>query len=180
MLEFHGLGETYPALSAAGERSHKYFWLAAWEEAESVTELLGSKEHALKHSGRIGQNTGHGGLSGSTVPSNSPHPHQLSPKIYFQFSQRIRNSVGRGRKTDGPRGHQSNVFSTVLRSILRLQLRTRASEKEIGLQGGGFPLGIAPGFECRARRLVLLQLNGRHTWTHASSVSSSSTGYRQL
>lgn len=62
MPGFRGLGETYPALSAAGARSHKYFWLAVWAEAESVMEQLGSKERALEHSRRIGQNTGHGGL----------------------------------------------------------------------------------------------------------------------
>lgn len=72
VLESHGLGDTYPALSAAGARSHKYFWLAAGVEAEPVTELLGGKEHALKHSGRIGQNTGYGDSQDQQSPAIVP------------------------------------------------------------------------------------------------------------
>lgn len=179
MSGFHGLGETYPALSAAGARSHKYFWLDVWVEAESVMELLESKERVLKHSGRIGQNTGHGELSGSKVPSNVPtltscHRRCISNSAKGQGIQWA--EAGRGNR---PQGHKSTVFSTALRSMLWRQIRKQASEKDIGLEGGGFPLGIFSGFKCRAGRL-LLQLNWRHTQTHASSVSSSSIGYRQL
>ena len=64
-----------------------------------MMELHGSKEHALKHIGRIGQNTGHAG----TLRINSAQ--QLSPPSPAVTGniipiQRTRNSVGRDRRRE--------------------------------------------------------------------------------
>lgn len=119
-VETGRLGETYPTLPAAGARSHKYFWLSVWAEAESATELLGSKELSLKGNGRIGSAGRAQGLSGCAVPT-LPRCHERCISNSVQGQEIQWTEAGRG---NWAQGCQSCVFSMSLRSTLWPQLRT--------------------------------------------------------
>lgn len=111
--EFHRLGEIYPALSAAGARSHKYFWLDVWVEAESTMELLGSKKQALKQWENQSEHRPWGilrinGPQQTVYTLTNCHRRYNSNSVNGQGIQWAEAEAGRGNR---PQGHQSNVLS---------------------------------------------------------------------
>lgn len=158
------LGDTYQVLPAAGARSHKYFWLVVWVEAESVMELLGSKELSLKGNERLGQNAEHGGSQDDYSPA-------VFPTLTRCHKRYISNSA-KGQEiqwTEAGKGNWAQECQSCMLSQCHSDLHEGhslgpVSGKDTIFQGDSVSWENSPGFKCQAGRLILWNLNWRQTW----------------